>query len=219
MSKARLSIPAVTVEERSVAEASGAYGVSRSWIYELLAALPQPGRCGVRAALKASSLVSLRDTGRGGGSGGAVAEGTVRVRYGCRCRHHRPAPDPPPPAKYSATSPSTTKRYQGTGRPPGPTRKTETAEPTKHGFSRPRCPKTSQWSWRWDSNPQPAVYKTAALPIAPLQHAPFPDRPVKVRKQSTGCRFDRRFSSGTTRLVFRRWWRTSGRRRSRRTAE
>jgi hypothetical protein len=25
------------------------------------------------------------------------------------------------------------------------------------------------WSWRGDSNPQPAVYKTAALPIAPRQ--------------------------------------------------
>ena len=22
------------------------------------------------------------------------------------------------------------------------------------------------WSWRWDSNPQPAVYKTAALPLS-----------------------------------------------------
>lgn len=25
-------------------------------------------------------------------------------------------------------------------------------------------------SWRWDLNPQPTVYKTVALPIAPLQH-------------------------------------------------
>src|SRR5690242_18690609 len=37
MSKARLVITAVTVEKRPVAEVVATYGVSRSWIYELLA--------------------------------------------------------------------------------------------------------------------------------------------------------------------------------------
>lgn len=37
MSKARLVITAVTVEGRPVAEVAAAYGVSRSWLYELLA--------------------------------------------------------------------------------------------------------------------------------------------------------------------------------------
>jgi transposase InsO family protein len=37
MSKARLVITAVTVEKRPVAEVVAAYGVSRSWLYELLA--------------------------------------------------------------------------------------------------------------------------------------------------------------------------------------
>ena len=37
MSKARLVITAVVVEGRSVGEVSAAYGVARSWIYELLA--------------------------------------------------------------------------------------------------------------------------------------------------------------------------------------
>ena len=37
MSKARLVITAVTVEKRPVAEVVEAYGVSRSWVYELLA--------------------------------------------------------------------------------------------------------------------------------------------------------------------------------------
>ena len=32
-------------------------------------------------------------------------------------------------------------------------------EPTTCGFS-------FRWSWRWDSNPRPAVYKTAALPLS-----------------------------------------------------
>ena len=37
MSKARLVITAVTVEKRPVSEVARAYGVARSWIYELLA--------------------------------------------------------------------------------------------------------------------------------------------------------------------------------------
>jgi transposase len=37
VSKARLVISAVVVEGRSVGEVSAAYGVARSWIYELLA--------------------------------------------------------------------------------------------------------------------------------------------------------------------------------------
>jgi transposase InsO family protein len=37
MSKARLVITAVIIEKRSVAEVAAAYGVSRSWLYELLA--------------------------------------------------------------------------------------------------------------------------------------------------------------------------------------
>jgi transposase len=37
MSKARLVITAVTVEKRPVTEVARAYGVARSWIYELLA--------------------------------------------------------------------------------------------------------------------------------------------------------------------------------------
>lgn len=37
MSKARLVITAVVVEKRTVAEVAATYGVSRSWLYELLA--------------------------------------------------------------------------------------------------------------------------------------------------------------------------------------
>lgn len=37
MSKARLVISAVVIEHRPVAEVAVAYGVARSWIYELLA--------------------------------------------------------------------------------------------------------------------------------------------------------------------------------------
>ena len=37
MSKARLVITAIEVEDRAPAEVIAAYGVSRSWLYELLA--------------------------------------------------------------------------------------------------------------------------------------------------------------------------------------
>lgn len=34
--------------------------------------------------------------------------------------------------------------------------------------------KKSNWSWQWDSNPQPADYKSAALPIELCQHTQIP---------------------------------------------
>ena len=37
--------------------------------------------------------------------------------------------------------------------------------PYEVGFSQ-----TGEWSWRWDLNPQPADYKSAALPIELRQH-------------------------------------------------
>ena len=33
-----------------------------------------------------------------------------------------------------------------------------------------RAPLQGKWSWLWDSNPQPADYKSAALPIELNQH-------------------------------------------------
>ena len=37
MSKARLVVVAVTIEQRSASEVARSYGLSRSWVYELLA--------------------------------------------------------------------------------------------------------------------------------------------------------------------------------------
>ena len=52
-----------------------------------------------------------------------------------------------------------TRNYQPTGRPPGPPpgtpRKRRNPEPIK-GSGRSRCPETSQWRARRDSNPQPS---------------------------------------------------------------
>jgi leucine-zipper of insertion element IS481 len=44
MSKARLVITAVTVEKRPVTDVARAYGVARSWIYELLARYRAEGK-------------------------------------------------------------------------------------------------------------------------------------------------------------------------------
>jgi transposase len=43
MSKARLVITAVTVENRSIGEVAASYGVARSWVYELLARYREEG--------------------------------------------------------------------------------------------------------------------------------------------------------------------------------
>jgi transposase len=43
MSKARLVIPAVTIEKRRVREAARSYGVARSWVYALLASYREEG--------------------------------------------------------------------------------------------------------------------------------------------------------------------------------
>jgi hypothetical protein len=34
------------------------------------------------------------------------------------------------------------------------------------GLIRPRLTAAEKWSRRWDSNPQPPVYKTGALPLS-----------------------------------------------------
>lgn len=53
MSKARLVITAVTIEKRPVAEVVAAYGVSRSWIYELLARYRAEGEAAFEPRSKA----------------------------------------------------------------------------------------------------------------------------------------------------------------------
>jgi hypothetical protein len=37
------------------------------------------------------------------------------------------------------------------------------------------------WSWRWDSNPQPADYKSAALPVELRQHLLFISTEVQTK--------------------------------------
>jgi transposase InsO family protein len=68
MSKARLVITAVTVEKRPVSEVARAYGVSRSWLYELLARYEAEGE----AAFEPRSR-------RPGTSPAAASPGTVEL--------------------------------------------------------------------------------------------------------------------------------------------
>ena len=53
MSRARLVITAVTIEKRPVAEVVAAYGVSRSWIYELLARYREEGEAALEPRSRA----------------------------------------------------------------------------------------------------------------------------------------------------------------------
>ena len=49
-------------------------------------------------------------------------------------------------------------------------------------LSWPSSPAPRLWSWRWDSNPQPADYKSAALPVELRQLGD--DRPLTIRGQA-----------------------------------
>src|SRR5688500_15144805 len=109
MSKARLVITAIEVEGRSPADAVAAYGVSRSWLYELLARpLPSRGQRGVRASLQAPAQLPgghPRADRRAG-----ATDLHVRVIHAATGELLRDLVLDP------------RKDYQPTGRPPGPAR-------------------------------------------------------------------------------------------------
>jgi hypothetical protein len=96
MSKARLVITAIEVEGRTPAEVVAAYGVSRSWLFELLA------RYRAEATPGSSDAPGARTPSRGHPSahrraGPADPQAVERVRAGRRRAHHRLAPDPSSP--------------------------------------------------------------------------------------------------------------------------
>ena len=68
MSKARLVITAVTVEKRSVGQVVADYGVSRSWVYELLARYRVEGEAAFEPRSRAPKT-----------SPGAIAQETVQL--------------------------------------------------------------------------------------------------------------------------------------------
>ena len=53
--------------------------------------------------------------------------------------------------------------FSHSGTPPHKNYKAARRRPVSH-YIKP-SPASPRWSWRWDSNPQPADYKSAALPI------------------------------------------------------
>src|SRR5204863_2446554 len=61
----------------------------------------------------------------------------------------------------------------------------------------PRRPKHLHWSRRWDSNPEPAVYKTAALPIELRRRAgPYRRRTLRRRGMIRSARRDGQATGG-----------------------
>ena len=61
MSKARLIITAVVVENRTVAEVVAEYGVSRSWVYELLARYRDEGQAAFEPRSRRAFTFSARN--------------------------------------------------------------------------------------------------------------------------------------------------------------
>jgi hypothetical protein len=50
------------------------------------------------------------------------------------------------------------------------------------GLREPEKRPKNLWSWRWDSNPQPADYKSAALPLSYASEKPGENRQNRKRQ-------------------------------------
>ena len=64
MSKARLVITALVVEQQTVAEVAARYGVHRSWVYQLKARYEAEGEAAFEPRLEASAHLPDRDASR-----------------------------------------------------------------------------------------------------------------------------------------------------------
>ena len=78
-SKARLVITAVTLENRTVAEVVADYGVSRSWVYELLARYRTEGEAAFEPRSRRTADLTDRDPSRDRRPGPAAAQGADRA--------------------------------------------------------------------------------------------------------------------------------------------
>lgn len=96
MLKARLVITAITVENRPVAEVVAAYGVSRSWLYELLARYREEGEAAFEPRSRAPKT-----------SPRATPPATVDVVLDYAGKSSKPA-TPPARTPWPGTWPTTT---------------------------------------------------------------------------------------------------------------
>src|SRR3954466_1483707 len=97
MSKTRLVITAIQVEGRSAAEVVADYGISRSWLYELLARYRAEGDAAFEPRSRRPHTSPRATPAADDRAGAANPQAVGRVRPGRRSGHHRLAPDPPPP--------------------------------------------------------------------------------------------------------------------------
>ena len=98
MSKARLVITALLVEQQTVAEVAARYGVHRSWVYQLKARYDDVGEAAFEPRLEASAYLPGRDPGQHRRAGPAgCASSSTQAGLDAGAGHHRLAPDPPPP--------------------------------------------------------------------------------------------------------------------------
>ena len=176
MSKARLIITAVTIEKRPVAEVAATYGVSRSWLYELLARYRDEGEAALHTAVPAPAHLSGRDTSRDRPTGLAATQATHRERPRRRTRHSALAPDPPSRGGPSRTTIHRTLTRQGLS---PRSRRSDRSPPTS--ASRQRCPT------RPGSPTSPTTASPTRRPTRrrhrdrDLARRPLPLRPARLR--------------------------------------
>ena len=145
MSKARLLLTALFVDHQTPAEVAARYGVHRSWVYKLKARYEAEGEAGfelrsrrpktnpsatpratvdlileLRVKLATAGLDAGLDTiaWHLGQHHATTVSVTTISRYLTRAGLVTPQPKKRPKSSYIRF----TQRYQGTGRPPGPTR-------------------------------------------------------------------------------------------------
>lgn len=96
MSKTKLVITAVVVQNRPVAQVAAEYGVSRSWLYELLARYRAEGDAVFEPRSRRPQAHPERDTGRGRGADSRAPREAHHHRTGRRPRDDLLAPGPSP---------------------------------------------------------------------------------------------------------------------------
>jgi len=84
MSLNRLLITSVVIENRTVRDVAAQYGVSQSWLFELLARYKAEGEAAFGTPLQATRVFLDRDRGRGRGPDRRAAGKAGRYRPGCR---------------------------------------------------------------------------------------------------------------------------------------
>ena len=168
MSKARLVITAVVVENRPVAEVVADYGVSRSWVYELLARYRAEGEAAFEPRSTATADLPVRHRVRGRRAGPAAAQAAGRagldagadtIAWHLHHHHHISLSRATITGSWSAPAPSPPTRRND---PRPPTSGSKPTSPTSAGS--PTSPTTDSPPTAPTSRSSPGSTTTPATP-------------------------------------------------------